>query len=131
MHFLIFCSKTIFDQKLFSLCWDKFDYRGSLYTFLVVFWKTSRSQCLLLSKRSCDCSLGLLESCKMWLKFTKRILFLRLKPIYVAFAVFSRKSLVTGAVSIPRCISLTFVVFLGNDYHWHIQFINGFSTLSS
>ena len=28
--FLFFCSKIIFDQKLFSYCFDKFDYRGSI-----------------------------------------------------------------------------------------------------
>ena len=27
---LFFCSKIIFDQKLFSYCWDKFDYPGSI-----------------------------------------------------------------------------------------------------
>ena len=28
VFFLFFCSKIIFDQKLFSYCWDKFDYPG-------------------------------------------------------------------------------------------------------
>ena len=31
MHFFIhFCSKIIFDQKLFPYCLDKFDYPGSI-----------------------------------------------------------------------------------------------------
>ena len=28
--FLFSCSKIIFDQKLFSYCWDQFDYQGSI-----------------------------------------------------------------------------------------------------
>ena len=35
MHFLFFCSKIIFDKRLFSYCWVKFAYPGPLYTFLV------------------------------------------------------------------------------------------------
>ena len=30
---IFFCSKIIFDQKLFSYCWDKFDYPGSIVYF--------------------------------------------------------------------------------------------------
>ena len=30
MIYAFFCSKIVFDQKLFSYCWDEFDYPGSI-----------------------------------------------------------------------------------------------------
>ena len=41
--FDFFCSKIIFDQKLFSYCWDKFDYLGSIVYLscsLVTAWES-------------------------------------------------------------------------------------------
>ena len=38
--FLFFCSKIIFDQKLFSYCWDEFNYPGS-----IVFLSCFRCHC--------------------------------------------------------------------------------------
>ena len=46
--FWFFCSKIIFDQKLFSYCWEKFDYPGSIvylscfsknhFLLKIIFW---------------------------------------------------------------------------------------------
>ena len=35
--FIVFCSKIIFDKKLFSYCWSEFDYPGSIVYFSCFF----------------------------------------------------------------------------------------------
>ena len=57
--FLIcFCSKIIFDQNFFSVCWDKLDYPGSiayLFLLLILIWLPG-VHCILVSLFS-NCSL--------------------------------------------------------------------------